>query len=57
MTNSKVMVITGASDGLGRTGARRLPAEGHDFVVGCLRQKTDTGHIGGENFEQIAPTP
>jgi NAD(P)-dependent dehydrogenase (short-subunit alcohol dehydrogenase family) len=56
MTNSEVMVITPASDGVGRTAQRRLTAAGHHFVVGCSRQNTELGYIGGENFEQIAPT-
>ncbi len=38
---TKTLVMTGASDGIGAAAARKLSANGHDFVViGRTPQKT-----------------
>lgn len=43
MPNSKTIIITGASDGIGAAGARKLHSDGHHVViVGRSPQKTQT---------------
>lgn len=53
MSDKKVIVITGGSDGIGAAGARRLHADGHEVVlVGRSPDKTRTvaRELGAEYF-------